>query len=43
MELTESILERYTNNIPNFYRAPHAKLSKTMQKVIDEKVCTRVS
>ena len=37
LELTESILKNYTNNIPKFYRAPHAKLSKTMQKVIDEK------
>ena len=40
LELTASILKSYTNSIPKFYRAPHAKLSKTMQKVIDEKGLT---
>ena len=34
---TQNILLQYTDNIPNWYRAPHGKLSKTMQRVIDDK------
>ena len=34
---THNILSQYTDNIPMWYRAPHAKLSRTMQEVIDEK------
>ena len=40
LELTDSILINYTTDIPKFYRAPHAKLSDTMQKIIDEKELT---
>ena len=40
LELTDSILINYTTDIPKFYRAPHAKFSETMQKVIDEKDLT---
>ena len=35
-------LRPYTDNIPKWYRAPHAKLSKTMQSVIDTKDYTHV-
>ena len=34
---TLNALKLYTNNIPKWYRAPHAKLSKTMQKVLDKR------
>jgi len=37
-----SILSNYTSDISNWYRAPHAKLSKTMQKVLDENGLTHV-
>ena len=33
---TDSILSKYTNNISNWYRPPHAKMSKNMYKIIDE-------
>ena len=36
-EMTNKILLNYTQNIPNWYRAPHGKLSKNMQSVINEK------
>ena len=39
---THDILSQYTDNIPKWYRAPHAKLSKTMQRVIDEKGYTHI-
>ena len=34
---TDQILRQYTDNIPKYYRAPHAKFSKKMQNVLDEK------
>ncbi len=39
---TDQILRQYTNDIPKWYRAPHASLSKTMQEVIDQKGYTHV-
>jgi len=33
---TQEILSKYTNDIPPFYRAPHAKLSNVMDDVIKE-------
>ena len=39
---TDKVLRQYTNTIPKWYRAPHASLSKTMQKVIDENGYTHV-
>ena len=33
---TQDILYKYTDNIPPFYRAPHAKYSKIMNDVIQE-------
>jgi chitin deacetylase len=41
-EQTNSILNEFTNDIPNWYRAPHAKLSKEMQEVLDEKDYTHI-
>ncbi|MAP66991.1 MAG: hypothetical protein CMF80_04740 [Candidatus Marinimicrobia bacterium] len=35
--MTDSILSQYTNDIPKWYRAPHAKLSKVMDIVLKEK------
>ena len=37
-----NLISQYTDNIPKWYRAPHAKLSKTMQEVIDEKGYTHI-
>ena len=34
---THFILSQYSDSIPKWYRAPHAKLSKTMIDVLDEK------
>jgi peptidoglycan/xylan/chitin deacetylase (PgdA/CDA1 family) len=34
---TNFILSQFTSNIPKFYRAPHAKISKTMLKFLDER------
>ena len=39
---TDKILRQYTNDIPKWYRAPHASISKTMQQVLDEKGYTHV-
>ena len=39
---TDQILRQYTDNIPKYYRAPHAKFSKTMQNVLDEKGYTHI-
>ena len=39
---TDQILRQYTDNIPKYYRAPHAKISETMQSVLDEKGYTHV-
>ena len=39
---TDQILRQYTDNIPKYYRAPHAKISETMQNVLDEKGYTHV-
>ena len=39
---TNQILRQYTDDIPKWYRAPHASLSKTMQDVIDQKGYTHV-
>jgi len=39
---TDKILKQYTEDIPKWYRAPHAKISKTMQQVIDKKGYTHV-
>ena len=36
-EMTDEILSSYTFNIPKWYRAPHAKVSKVMMEVIDLK------
>ena len=36
-EMTNEILSSYTFNIPKWYRAPHAKVSKDMMEVIDLK------
>lgn len=36
-EMTDEILSSYTSNIPKWYRAPHAKVSKDMMEVIDLK------
>ena len=35
--MTDSILSQYTNDVPKWYRAPHAKFSKVMDIVINEK------
>ena len=42
LDQTDAILKKYTNNIPSFYRAPHAKYSKTMDIVIKERGLTHV-
>ena len=34
---THFILSQYSETIPKFYRAPHAKLSKTMMKTLNER------
>ncbi len=34
---THFILSQYTDNIPKFYRAPHANLSNTMMEVLSER------
>jgi len=34
---TDFLLKQYTENLPKWYRAPHAKISKTMIEVIEEK------
>ena len=34
---TDAILKQYTEYIPNFYRAPHARYSKNMDAVIKER------
>ena len=39
---TNNILSEYTSNIPKWYRAPHASLSKNMQEVLDDKRYTHV-
>ena len=39
---THLILNEYTVDIPKWFRAPHGKLSKEMQQVIDEKGYTHV-
>ena len=41
-ERTEIILKQYTDRIPKWYRAPRAKLSKTMQRVLDDRGYTHV-
>tara|TARA_B110000014_G_scaffold146285_1_gene101779 strand:- start:2191 stop:3036 length:846 start_codon:yes stop_codon:yes gene_type:complete len=33
---TKQILGQYTDDVPNWYRAPHGRLSKEMQSVLDE-------
>ena len=33
---TNNILSKYTDNISNWYRPPHAKMSKNMHKIIDK-------
>ena len=40
--LTNEILLKYTNNIPKWYRAPHAKISNNMQEVLNQKGYTHV-
>ena len=42
LEQTNTILSKYTNNVPKLYRAPHAKLSKKMQNVLNNKGYTHV-
>ena len=37
LDKTEEILRKYTTKIPPFYRAPHAKFSKEMEKVLIDK------
>ena len=37
LDETDTILKQYTNNIPVFYRAPHARYSKNMDSVIKER------
>ena len=34
---THFILSQFTDNIPKFYRAPHARISKTMVNFLDER------
>ena len=42
LDQTNAILKKYTNNIPSYYRAPHAKYSKIMDIVIKERGLTHV-
>ena len=42
LDQTNAILKKYTNNIPSYYRAPHAKYSKIMDTVIKERGLTHV-
>ena len=42
LDQTDAILKKYTNNIPSYYRAPHAKYSKIMDIVIKERGLTHV-
>ena len=42
LDQTDTILKKYTNNIPVYYRAPHAKYSKIMDIVIKERGLTHV-
>tara|TARA_B100001250_G_scaffold413286_1_gene446938 strand:- start:400 stop:1212 length:813 start_codon:yes stop_codon:yes gene_type:complete len=39
---THRILNQYTDDIPRWYRPPHAKLSKTMQQVLDANGYTNI-
>jgi len=41
-DMTNTILSQYTDNIPKWYRAPHASISNTMQEVLDERGYTHV-
>ena len=42
LDLTDTIISKFTNNKTKWYRAPHAKLSDVMQNVIDEREMVHV-
>ena len=39
---TDSILSQYSDNIPKYYRAPHAKVSKTMTEFLENNGYTHI-
>tara|TARA_B100001123_G_C15257825_1_gene1005389 strand:+ start:467 stop:1318 length:852 start_codon:yes stop_codon:yes gene_type:complete len=42
LKKTKQILDQYSDDIPNWYRAPHGRLSQRMQSVLDEQGYTHV-